>query len=795
MARFCAKIRQHPGLSDVSMRDIYLNPTIAKLAAHLGAAEVDEAPAPTKELPFRIPSNLEYYGCGALQLLFYAATGALGLWLLATGFEWTYAAVDRPAELYLRLVSYGFGTFVLLNAIPIAAKWLLIGKWKEEVIPIWSLRYFRFWLVKTLVRSAPMAAFGSPIRNLYLRLLGAKIGRNTVINSRLIPVCTDLFSVGSDTILQKDSILLGYKAQSNYIYTGSIAIGDNAYVGQASVLAIDTAMGNDTQLGHASSLQSGQRVPDGKRYHGSPAQETTADYCPVERRECSALRRWLYAGIPLATGFAIFAPISVMILYRLFPAFVELTSAARLDHVAPTLALASLTLEMLLVSFAAFFGSLLTGLVAVAAIPRLLRPLLQEDRTYVLYGFRYWVHGIVSGVSNSTLYNDLLGDSSFIVHYLKLVGWNLNKVTQSGSNFGTEQKHDNPFLCDIGSGTMVSDGLSMMNAQMSSSSFKLSKVKIGDRNYLGNNIHYPAEGKTGANCLLGTKVMIPIDGAVREDVGLLGSPCFEIPRAVDRDKNFVAAMSEETRQQRLRMKNRHNIATMAAWLMFYWMVSFITLTLGLVAILYYPVYGVLSLLAFGTALPLIVIPLFALMDRASIGFKRLQPKAVSIYDEYFWTHERHWKLSASPIYGLFKGTPFKNLVSRMLGVTLGRKVFDDGCTMPEKTLTQVGDYANLNENTLLQGHSLEEGVFKSDYIKIGSGCSIGSNAFVHYGVTMGDRAVLDPDSFLMKGETVEAHAHWRGNPAKAVRNSAPAAAVKEVAQPVASEPFVLAKAA
>ena len=38
MARFCARIRQHPDLSDVSMRDIYLNPTIVKLAAHLGKA-------------------------------------------------------------------------------------------------------------------------------------------------------------------------------------------------------------------------------------------------------------------------------------------------------------------------------------------------------------------------------------------------------------------------------------------------------------------------------------------------------------------------------------------------------------------------------------------------------------------------------------------------------------------------------------------------------------------------------------------------------------------------------------
>ena len=48
----------------------------------------------------------------------------------------------------------------------------------------------------------------------------------------------------------------------------------------------------------------------------------------------------------------------------------------------------------------------------------------------------------------------------------------------------------------------------------------------------------------------------------------------------------------------------------------------------------------------------------------------------------------------------------------------------------------------------------------------------------------------------MKGETVEANAHWRGNPAKAMRHAAPAAAAFEAAaQPVAAEPFVMARAA
>ena len=69
-------------------------------------------------------------------------------------------------------------------------------------------------------------------------------------------------------------------------------IGSNAFVGEASVIDIDTAMGDNTQLGHASSLQSGQRVPDGKRYHGSPAVETTLgllpDRAPEMRVRCAA---------------------------------------------------------------------------------------------------------------------------------------------------------------------------------------------------------------------------------------------------------------------------------------------------------------------------------------------------------------------------------------------------------------------------------------------------------------------------------------------------------------------------
>jgi hypothetical protein len=62
------------------------------------------------------------------------------------------------------------------------------------------------------------------------------------IEPSLVPVCTDLISIGSDSIVRRDSTLLGYRAQSNYIYTGPISIGDDVFVGEASVIDINTVM-------------------------------------------------------------------------------------------------------------------------------------------------------------------------------------------------------------------------------------------------------------------------------------------------------------------------------------------------------------------------------------------------------------------------------------------------------------------------------------------------------------------------------------------------------------------------
>src|SRR5207248_483142 len=135
-----------------------------------------------------------------LQLLCYVVYAVLMVWLSVAGFHWTFAPDNSTIEVYWRIAAGSAALFLLLNAIPIGLKWLLIGRWKAEVIPIWSLRYFRFWFVKTLVQSAPAALFkGTALYNVYLRLLGARIGRNTVIQTIFLPPCTDLITIGDNS--------------------------------------------------------------------------------------------------------------------------------------------------------------------------------------------------------------------------------------------------------------------------------------------------------------------------------------------------------------------------------------------------------------------------------------------------------------------------------------------------------------------------------------------------------------------------------------------------------------------
>ena len=771
MARFCAKIRQIAPTMNIAMRDVYTNPNIRRLALAVDAAQRQEISEPDAPPAYK-PSNLAYFGCGAAQMVFYVGAAALGVAIMQTSLTWTSDAPTLP-NLYLRALTLAWGVFLGGTALAIAAKWALLGRVRASVIPLWGVAYFRFWAAAQILAAAPMNVFvGTPLYNLYLRLLGARVGRHAVIASSATPVAADLFSVGDHAVIAKRAMMTGYHVAGNRLHFGAIRIGAYAYVGETSVLDIGASIGDFGQLGHASTLQSGQSVPEGKRYHGAPAEETTTNFRLPDASQRSRLRAWAITLAQMFVGLSFFAaPAAVL-------ATVGLSVWSRLGFAAlraPATAAGDLLPVALSVSLGFYALSLLTGLATIYVVPRLAQVFLREGRLYPLYGFRHSMQRIVETFSNSGYFNLLFGDSVFIEPYLRFVGWRLAPGDRTGSNFGASQSHDNPFLCAIGAGTVASDGLTLGNIAMSSQSFRLAECRVGARNFLGTGVYVPPGARLGDNCLLATKLMAPIDGPLRENIGLLGSPAFEIPRAASRDLDVLGRIDAPARTRQVKLKTRHNLATMGMMLGVHWFAEFcaiylIALTAATVGARSFP-----GMFAAASALTLIALALNLFVERASIGFAPLKPEIATVYDAAFWRIERHWKLSSTWLAGAFAGTPMRSLVLRLLGVKVGRKVFDDGCTLTERTLVEIGDGANLNRECTIQAHSLEEGVFKSDYVRIGAGCTIGPAAFVHYGVVMNEATQLDADAFLMKGEITPAGSRWRGNPARILPRRAPRA--------------------
>ncbi|WP_229820889.1 MULTISPECIES: Pls/PosA family non-ribosomal peptide synthetase [Streptomyces] len=765
LAHFCAKIRKRSDLPSVSMKDVYGHPTVRSLAAALTEApEPGPERTPVQAEPVASGSSFRHALCGTLQLLVFVGYCLFGAVALTRGYEWV-AAGPSATQVYLRAAFFGGTLVVVLTVLPVAAKWLLIGRARPTEFPVWSMAYLRFWTVRALLHTSPaMLLVGNPLYVVYLRALGARIGKNVTILSRSVPVAADLLTIGEGTIVRKDSLLQCYHAHAGRLRTGPVTLGRDVFVGERTVLDIDTSMGDGSQLGHSSALRPGESVPARESWHGSPAERTPIDHVRVAPTPCGTFRRSGYALASLLQVFLLWVPLAVGGLYLLFavaPGLEALVNPRFRD-------IGSLRfyVEALVLSVVLFLLATVTGAITVLAVPRLLNRMIEPDKVYPLYGFHYGLHRTITRLTNIRFYKWLFGDSSYIVYYLKALGYDLSRVRQTGSNFGTELAHETPFLSSVGSGTMIADGLSLMNAEYSATSFKVTRTSIGANNFLGNAIAYPAGGRTGDNCLLATKVLVPLDGEVREGVGLLGSPAFEIPRSVERDSRFDHLREGAEFERRLRAKNRYNLKSMGMHLCLRWLCGFVLTVLGFAAVdLYWTGTAKLTVVTASMVLGLVfTVVYFALVERCILHFRPLQPELFSIYDERFWHIERLWKVPDLHL-EILNGTPYKVWAWRLMGARFGKRVLDDGAYLTERTLSTVGDDCTLNAGSRLQAHSQEDGTFKSDHVRLGDGVTLGVGSLVHYGVTMGDGAELAADSFLLKGEQVPPRARWGGNPA------------------------------
>lgn len=253
---------------------LFTNPKVSQLARIIDEKMPKNAVPKEENIVTREPEHLpgceETYSSSnvALMLLqlvpmgiFYpmkrALTWTIFMYMLTETSHWITSKY-LPGRLFGLVLSITIGSIITRIIAPLVAicfKWLVIGKYRQGLYPMWGSYHTRWWLVQKTTAVAGMGVFGlfNWSRVLYLRLLGAQVGKNVTVQKGVIAGEWDLITIEDNVILER-SIIRPFAAERNTsMYLGKIHIGANASIGLASIVAAGTSVPAGACMGPNSS--------------------------------------------------------------------------------------------------------------------------------------------------------------------------------------------------------------------------------------------------------------------------------------------------------------------------------------------------------------------------------------------------------------------------------------------------------------------------------------------------------------------------------------------------------------
>ncbi|KAL9078001.1 MAG: hypothetical protein Q9157_003086 [Trypethelium eluteriae] len=186
-----------------------------------------------------------------------ALTWTIFIYTLTATQEWvtTNSVPGRLVNLVFSLAVGRLVTRLISPFLAIIFKWVLIGRYKEGIYPMWGWYHTRWWLVQKILAVGGMGHLGlsNTTRVLYYRLLGAKIGKGVKIAKGVTFGEYDLLDIGDYVNLDK-CICRPFAVERNTsMYLGRIVLGKNSSVGQSSIVAAGTSLPENACIGPNSS--------------------------------------------------------------------------------------------------------------------------------------------------------------------------------------------------------------------------------------------------------------------------------------------------------------------------------------------------------------------------------------------------------------------------------------------------------------------------------------------------------------------------------------------------------------
>jgi non-ribosomal peptide synthetase-like protein len=207
--------------------------------------------------------------CRIIPLVVTFALGVAVLFALqwmAIEFGWLVAALAGG----IVLLAAG----AIAGGIAVVAKWLVVGRIRAIEHPLWSSFVWRNEVSDTFVETvaAPWfarAATGTPVMNLWLRALGASIGRGVWCETYWLPEA-DLVTLEHGATVNRGCVVQTHLFHDRIMRMDTVVLEKGSTLGTHCVALPAARIGAAATVGPASLVMRGDEVPPSTRWQGNP---------------------------------------------------------------------------------------------------------------------------------------------------------------------------------------------------------------------------------------------------------------------------------------------------------------------------------------------------------------------------------------------------------------------------------------------------------------------------------------------------------------------------------------------
>jgi len=162
----------------------------------------------------------------------------------------------------------------MAGAVAVGAKWLLVGRIRPGDHPLWSSFIWRNELADAFLEVVAVpwitpATAGSPVLNVWLRLLGSRIGRGAWCETYWLPEA-DLVTIGAGATVNRGCVVQTHLFHDRMMSMDTVTLGAGSSLGPHGVILPAASLGKGSSVGAASLVLRGDTIPPSSRWTGNP---------------------------------------------------------------------------------------------------------------------------------------------------------------------------------------------------------------------------------------------------------------------------------------------------------------------------------------------------------------------------------------------------------------------------------------------------------------------------------------------------------------------------------------------